>query len=215
MAYDPRLVHPSNFIFCAPTFGGKTTAVAQLLCRARELFNPIPDSVLYCYNDEQEIFQKLKDGCPLPITFQKGFDRASYSSLPENCILVLDDLGHLLESSLLTDITVRGTHHARVTLILIIHNLFEKGIRTASLNTSYFLLFRGCRDVGQIKNLGVQLGVGARFMSDVYRDSTKELYDFLFVDARATTPNELRFRSNIFKDKVSVYLPKDVAVSGK
>lgn len=215
MALDVRLVHPSNFIFCAPTFAGKTTAVVQLLCRAREFFNPVPDSVHYCFHDEQEIFQKLKEECPLPITFQKGFDRATYEALPSNCILVLDDLHHVTPISLLTDIVIRGTHHSKISLITILHNLFEKGTRTLSLNNQYYFLFRGCRDVGQIKNLGVQLNVGSRFMSEIYADSTRELYDFLFVDARATTPNELRFRSNIFKFPVSVYLPKNVAVGNK
>jgi hypothetical protein len=204
---DARLVHPANYIFAGPTFAGKTTAVVNLLLNSQELIHPAPTSIVYCYGEEQSAYEKLKKGSPVPITFYDTFDSAIYQQLPRRCVCVIDDLLHTLPASLLNDAVIRGTHHRDISLICIVHNLFQKSLRTVSLNTQYYALFKSCRDLNQLKVFANQLGVNSNFFISAYKDATKSPHDFLFIDLRPTTPEELRFRSNIFKHPISVYLP--------
>jgi hypothetical protein len=204
---DARLVHPANYIFAGPTFAGKTTAVVNLLLNSQELIHPAPSSIVYCYGEEQCAYEKLKTDSPIPITFYDTFNREIYSSLPRGCVCVLDDLLHSLPEDLLNEVVIRGTHHRDVSLICIVHNIFQKTLRTVSLNSQYYFLFKSCRDLNQLKVFANQLGVNSKFFISVYKDATKLPHDFLFIDLRPSTPEELRFKSNIFKHPISVYLP--------
>jgi hypothetical protein len=49
-----------------------------------------------------------------------------------------------------------GSHHLNMTIICLVQNVFQKGkiMRTLSLNTHYFVLYKNRRDQEQIQRFG-------------------------------------------------------------
>lgn len=203
---DTSLAHPSNCLIAGPSGSGKTKLVSKLLLNAENVFSPPPEAITYCYGIYQPEYDRLQILSKLPISFHNGFTKEVYETVPDNSIVVIDDLAHEGKTDLLTDAFVKGSHHRNLTLILVVHNIFQKNLRTISLNTHYYFLFKNVRDVTQIRILGTQLGIGGRTMADIYKEATSQPYGYLFIDCRANTPDVLRFRSDIFKSPITVFV---------
>jgi len=97
----------------------------------------------------------------------------------------------------ITQLFVRTVHHRRLCIVLIVQNLFEKYLRTLSLNAQYLVIYKSVRGQQQVQYLGKQLGC-TQFLSEIYRDATVNPYSYLLVDLHPLTPDALRFRTNLF-----------------
>ena len=78
-----------------------------------------------------------------------------------------------------------GSHHHQITVIHILHNLFQKGkfMRTASLNCHYFILMANKRDTLQINTLGRQIIPGQlKFFMRSFELATQENFSYLLLD---------------------------------
>jgi hypothetical protein len=84
-----------------------------------------------------------------------------------------------------------------------LQNMFEKGMRTASLNTQYIVLLKNPRDKIQIGKLADQLmPSNRRFLVNVYDDATKLPHSHLVLDFQQSTSEEMRFWA-LSQDKVA------------
>ena len=103
---------------------------------------------------------------------------------------------------------VKGSHHRNITVVLMLQNMFEKGMRTASLNTQYMVLLKNPRDRSQIGKLADQLMPNnRRFLVNVYEDATKLPHSHLVLDFQQSTADVMRFWA-MSQDKVArVYVP--------
>ena len=104
-----------------------------------------------------------------------------------------------------------GSHHRNISVILLTHNIFEKGkyMRTISLNCSYLIIFNNLRDKKQIKFLGTQLFPGeSNYFTEILTDAFKtQERGFLIVDLLPDTIDEFRLKTFDFKNnKVFVYV---------
>ena len=80
-----------------------------------------------------------------------------------------------------------------------------------SLNSHYLVLFKNPRDLIQISILSRQMYPDKhRFLIDAFKKATEKPYDYLLIDLKATTLDEYRIRSHIFKsdEKNYVYIPE-------
>lgn len=93
-------------------------------------------------------------------------------------------------------------------------NLFHKNKenRTLSLNSQYMVAFKNARDMSKITHLAKQAFPGrVKYVQESFADATKRPYGYLLFDLKATTPDDLRLRTNIFEVEGRtpyVYLPK-------
>ena len=88
-----------------------------------------------------------------------------------------------------------------ISVILVLHNLFQqtKSIRTISLNTNIFVLFRQARDQSSITTLGKQMFPGnARYLLDSYKMATDKPFGYLFINLNSKDRN-LMLTNNIFE----------------
>ena len=88
-----------------------------------------------------------------------------------------------------------------------------KGQRTISLNSQYTCLFKNPRDSQQISFLARQLfPSNPKFIQQAYIDATSRPFGYLFLDLKQETPDEYRYRTNIFGEGdppyPMVYQPK-------
>ena len=86
-------------------------------------------------------------------------------------------------------------------MIVLLHNLYAPGLRTASLSVDYVIVFNFPRDRSVISTLSRQIFPGAaQFLKDVYNYVTRNPHGYLFIDL---TPHQNRLylvRSNVFND---------------
>ena len=145
---------PANIIFAGASGSGKTTILARLLENKNRIFSTPPVHTLYCYRAWQSLYDEMKmkktvssfhQGLP---SNQKIEEEANKYKRQNGMILILDDLVNEAFASNILDLvklfTVSG-HHLNITVIILLHNLFSKELRTISLNTHHFFITKNPR----------------------------------------------------------------------
>ena len=199
---------PFTLNIIGPSKCGKTSLVLDLLEHNSIMMTPAPQKIIYCYSLYQQLFDYLKEKVK-NIEFIRGLPNLDEIS---NCLLVLDDLGQdCIDNKDIVLLFTVGSHHRNISVILLTHNIFEKGkyMRTISLNCSYLVIFNNMRDRKQIKFLGTQLFPGeTKYFEEILEDAFKtQERGFLIIDLLPKTIDELRLRTFDFKNKkVYVYL---------
>ena len=205
---DIMFKSPFTINIIGPSKCGKTSLVSNLLEYNTLIMNPSPQKIIYCFSLYQPLFDYLKEKIN-NIIFIQGLPNLDELS---DCLLVLDDLGQeCIDNKEIVNLFTVGSHHKNISVLLLTHNIFEKGkyMRTISLNCSYLIIFNNLRDRKQIKFLGSQLFPGeTKFFEEILNDAFKtQERGFLIVDLLPDTINELRLRTFDFKNnKVYVYL---------
>lgn len=191
-----KLRHPSNMIVSGMSQSGKTSLVRNLI--KSDVYDHPMKRILFCYSTFQPWFLETSD-----IEFMQG--------LPKNCenfdLIVIDDLMNSL-TAVIADLFAIGSHHKRISVILILQNLYPKCkvMRDISLNTHYFILFRNTRDQSQLMCFARQVfPYKTQYFLSAYKSSTSKPYSYLLVDCHPLTDDSLRLRENIFADNNGIY----------
>ena len=208
---------PCTAILCAPSGGGKTNLVYQILKQADGMFEEPPEFIYYCYIIHQPLFDemernigniRLHQGLPSRDTLQE------WSSSGQHSIVVLDDCMNTLEKDGLeiSNLFTIYSHHMRLSVFLLVQNLYanSKHFRTINLNTHYFILFRNPRDVLQVKRLASSMFPGqVEFMMDSYKRATSLPFGYLCIDISPRAIEAYKLRTNILPGQDTiVYQPK-------
>ena len=180
---------------------------------ASRMIEPWPNNIIWIYSEWQSIYQKLvcmMDG----IKFQKGKSPELFSHIDpmkRNLLVIDDQMADLADYREMMDLFTKGSHHRNLSVIFIVQNLFQKGIvmRTLSLNTQYYIIFKSPRDKSQIRSLSSQMYPGlGNFLVESFEDATRDSYGYLLIDLRPETPEDFRVRTQIFPNEVpQVYTP--------
>jgi hypothetical protein len=166
---------------------------------ADKMIEPPPQRIVWYYseyqprlNEELSHMVQFKEGCP---DFQSEFNDSSKPTL-----IIIDDLMDQCSGELLTQLFTRGSHHRNLSVWFLMQNFFHqsRGIRTATLNAQYIILFKNPRDKQQIKVLARQVyDDEAKAMQQAYVMATEQPYGYLLIDMKTDTPEHLRLRSKI------------------
>lgn len=200
----PWLNHPFSLMVSGPTKVGKTKFVKRIL--DTKLIKPFPSRIVWCYGAYQALFHEMSN-----VEFHEGLPKNLHNL--SNAVLIIDDLmDEVGDDKRLSKLFTKRSHHRNISVILIVQNLFHKGkqMRNVSLNTSYLCCFKNVRDKQQIACLARQMyPKQTKFFMESFNDATLEPHGYLFLDLEPETIEELRVRSNIFPDDLSVvYVPR-------
>ena len=120
--------------------------------------------------------------------------------------LVFDDIIESQANTIQSWYT-RLSHHLNASVICLVQNLFDKQIRTISVNSSYLIVFRNPRDQSSIKILASQIYPHyTEFLYDAYTRATRAPHGYLVIDLNQQTPEELRFRHSVFSKDAHFYI---------
>ena len=195
-----------------PSGSGKTVFVNDML--RMKTFQPSFDRILYFYKYYQSIYDTVIQSIA-DIEFVQGFDFDTIDNLPADgtkYLLIFDDsLDILSKSEKFNGIATAGRHR-NLNCVYIKHNLFHKNKtgRDAELQTTHIVLFKSPRDVQQIDILGRKLGLG-RQLKQWYDDATQEPFGHLMIDLRPSTPDLLRYCSNVTSFPSEFFVPNSRA----
>lgn len=193
--------NPANIFISGPSGSGKTEFVKKLIQYKEDLFDILPQRIVWCYKEWQPVYNILQERKDLNIRFILGIpndDDDIVTDTSETHLIVFDDmLGDKDEEKIKLWFTRKG-HHRNASVVYITQNLFQqsKSTRTISLNAHYLILFQSPRDKMQIKVLAQQLQ--APHLMSAFNDATSKPHGYLLIDLKPDTPNHLRFRTDIF-----------------
>nr|CAD2203655.1 unnamed protein product [Meloidogyne enterolobii] len=214
---DLKLKLPFGCIVSGPSSSGKSTFIRNLISDAKEMIDPQPKSILYCYGEFSLLVSQLqRDGISV------------YSGVPPEeliknqqkpSLIILDDLLYSIDEKYLSELFTKKSHHLDFGIVFVTQNLFEKKLRVARQNSMYLVLTRAPNGALSIRNLGVQLFPGKlEYFLDAYRQATRDKYSYLFIDLHPSSDTTLRLRTNIYdflkqkKDsdnfETTIFLPK-------
>ena len=215
--YDGRLFHPSTMLVCGPSGSGKTCFTKRLLQMSKEMFKPChPAFVILVYDTWQESYKDMVSNGLVNLTIKGLSDFDYLKELFEEyknvggTMLIIDDQMQYIDQNIVSIFTIYS-HHMNVTCVLLTQSLFlsNKEYRTISLNSHYIFLMKNTRDSSSVTQLAKQTHpFRTRYITDSYIDATRFPYSYLLFDLRQETPDEIRLRSNIFCDPVTIYTPK-------
>lgn len=206
---DVRWQHPFTAIIAGPTSSGKSWFIKRFLKEINCLVNGSIDEVIYCIPEGQVVDTEMSY-----TTLYEGIPDVSMFTDLKPRLVILDDLMREANGDLV-DLFTKGSHHYNLSVIFVTQNIFNqgKGRRDISLNAHYIVCFKNPRDKQQILHLSKQISPeNPRYIQDAYNDATSKPYGYLLFDLRQTTPDVVRYRTNIFQsDKPSniVYVPKN------
>ena len=205
--------HPATITLSGPTGSGKTSFCLRIIENIDLMFNPPPVKVLFCYSENQSLYENLPKGVELV----KGLPDSDYlqSTKTISKLVILDDMMTAVDKSV-CDMFIKGSHHWNMSIMLIKQNIFH-GKRECRINSSYLVLFRSPNDKLQISTLGRQLFPESKgYIADAYKKACSTPYSYLLIDCHQETEEELRLKSSIFPGEfTSVYLPTDKCLPQK
>lgn len=135
----------------------------------------------------------------------------SFEHIPENSLIIIDDLMTSAYTKAICDLFTRGSHHKNISVILITQNVFHQGkyCRDIALNTKFLVLFKNPRDKSQIYPLARQIyPENSKAFLKVYKDATSKPYGYLFLDLTQTANDTFRFQTDIFNNNyITCFIP--------
>jgi hypothetical protein len=209
---DLKFKSPFSMVISGPSGSGKTTFLLKFLSEYKNLINPIPKSVLYCYSEYNEKIKIMQNG---GVIVHAGVpDEVLLNQQVKPSLLILDDLMQDATENFLTKIFTKQSHHQNISVIFITQNLFEPKLKVARNNSHYIVLLRSPSAALQIRNLGTQLFPRQLdFFLDAYKLATSAKFGYLVLDLHPGSETVLRLRTNIFKERddeeLTIFLPKN------
>lgn len=212
MAYDIRFKTPFNCIVSGMNSSGKTTWCKNLLSLKDKIFTEEPAKIFLFYRVMQDIYLEMeREG----LVHELINIREYFPSLDEIHEMVhpFKDKGGslLLFDDSMVDITpdfeqlfCNVSHHENCSLLFLTQNLFynNKSFRTMSLNAHYLVLMKNDRDKQQISTLAKQFSPNnSAFIVQAYENATLRPFNYLILDFRPESHNNIRVRTNIFPDQ--------------
>ena len=200
---------PTTISMSGTTGSGNTSLLFRILEYKDSIFTIPPEKVLYCYGAWQSLFEaKEKD-----IDFHLGLpteDEVNNFADGEHNLIILDDLmDSALDSEHIQSLFTRGSHHKRLTLIILNQNLYHKGKCAVTINRNchYLILLKNLRDVSQLGVLARQSGLGKSLM-EAYWDCMTESYGYLLLNFSPHGDDDYRMKTHIFPgEDTIVYIP--------
>lgn len=192
--------HPCNMYITGPSGCGKTEFVHKLIEYRNDLFNIVPEKVVWCYKEWQHAYNVMQEKFEI-MKFIEGIpddENEIVSDVDIPHLVVFDDmLGEKDEDKIKLWFTRKG-HHRNASVIYITQNMFQqsKSSRTISLNSKYMILFQNVRDKNQIKTLANQMQAPHLIMA--YQDATSKDHGYLVIDFHSRTQKEMKLRTDIF-----------------
>ena len=200
---------PFTMVLSGATGSGKTQWLMKLLEYHKELIEPPPKKILYCYGEmNNAILNLMSKGIE---TFNGVPDIQKIQSLEKPLLLILDDLMLDANKNFLDLLFTRGSHNWNTSVIFVTQSLYGRDIKIARANSHYLVLMRNPSGQLQVRTVGSQLFPRKlNYFVESYNDATREPFTYLVINMHPNVSEDERLLTNVFPGEHSIfYLPID------
>ena len=157
-------------------------------------------SVILFYLSDQEIYREWERSGVLSFKSRGVPDLETFKETisiygKEGAIVIFDDLGSDLKQNakFFKELFLVLSHHMKLNVFLVLHNIFPDGLRDLSLNAHRFIITHNPRDALSISTLARQCFPGSKdFLPIVYKFIGEREFGYLILDFHQTTNPALR-----------------------
>jgi hypothetical protein len=204
-----KLRSGSTMSICGPSRSGKTFLVCEMIKNKHLVFEDSFDTIIFCHGENQPLLDDLRH-YDKTIKFTKSLIEADNLVYKRTLMVVDDKILDLVgeQNDLISRLFVEGSHHRDIFVIIILQNLFTKGLRLLSINSSYLIVTKSPRDISSIINLGKQFcPKNSKYLMEAYKRATTKIGGYLLFDFTMQCPDKLRVRNSVFiSDDLEIYI---------
>jgi hypothetical protein len=205
-------IHPFTCLIVGPTQSGKTFILKEILKYSNQLFNSIPERIIFCYAAWQTTYELYRKEVP-NIEFKEGIFDIELLNVNKQNLIIFDDLmADCNKSEKIMNLFTVGSHHQNTSVFFLTQNIFSKGkyTRDISLNSNYLIIFKNPRDQLQFQILARQMFPNkTKFLLESLEDATSRPHGYLLFDLKQSTEERNRIQTNILPyEKRIIYTAK-------
>jgi len=160
MSDDHKFKHSFTCIIIGPSVSGKSSFCVRFLqnldalCTERDFDR----GVIWCYSGNTAL-PSPTELSKSDVNFNEGVPTDFENARGRLCLVILDDLLNDVYSKQVCDLFTKGSHHRKISVILITQNLFHQRhyCRDISLNAKYLVLLKNVRDKKQFMLFACQV----------------------------------------------------------
>jgi len=182
-----------------------------LIKNRREIINKEIKTIIYVYTDHQNVFYELQEQVP-DIIFTTDISQIE-NLINETTLIIVDDKMDIItkgkDKDLMINFFIKGCHHRNCSIILLIQNNFEPGLRTISINSLYRVFFYQPADVSSIVSIAKQMFPGqSKYLLDAYEKATSKRFGYLLFTLHPASNKLLKVRSSLYPSQdCEIYIP--------
>lgn len=201
----PVFKTPCTICIAGCSQSGKTSLLKKILENQDCVFDKTFENVYLFYRAFQPLYENLPN-----VILESELPNFEYlKQINGPALVIFDDLqGFLSKSDQFLEFITTHVHHNQITVLLLLQNIFLKGLRSVRINGAGYFLLKNPGDKLSIETLGRQLyPKNSKFFMKAYNDATKNPYSYLLVDLSAQCNEKLRLRGCILRPEwpVTVY----------
>lgn len=221
---DVRFKPATTHFVVGPSGSGKTHHVLSIIEKKDDLIvnGKNVKNIVFCYSRWQNIYTSFQNKNIIHKWINKLPTNQEFINYVEEyedqggSIVIIDDFMAQMSRDLVEIVTVSSRHTNTSTFILF-QSLFPSNrlAREISLNVKYIHILKNPRENAQIQFLARQISPNEyKWIVDAYHEATKQPYSCFIIDLMQETPDEIRYRSNIFakNSPISVWMPVSMNV---
>lgn len=217
---DARISIPAGIVVSGASQSGKTIFTLNLLKNLNRLLNKPIRQIFWFYGVHTRTIDMLDSEFHNSVTTVEGLPESFQNYIPEDGyhnMLIFDDLlRETAESKLLVDLTSRQSSHNNITWVLLLQDLFYRGKERLTIlrNAHYIIQFKNPLNNTIVNLLATRiLPQDRKSFMDIFRRATSKPHGYLFIDGTQQSSELMRFRTDIFGEFQTVFVPKSVLKS--
>ena len=146
-----------------------------------------PNAFIKCSNTMDDVYQNINDYNPIRKRKKNVFDD-----------MIADIMTNKKFQALIKELFIR-CRKLNISLFFITQSYFSVS-KDVRLNTTHYFIMKinGKRELENIAR-NHSADIDYKYFMKIYRECTKEPFDFLTIDAKLPASNPLRFRKNLFE----------------
>ena len=212
--YDISLNWPFKVVLCGISGSGKTKFVQNLIDKISIVSTEIPDKIIFVYKEEQDIYKSINSSFSNNEFIQDLNDDFMEKNLFESkddkkLMVVLDDQYYSKNLAIVGELYLVTARHRSISVIFLTQSIFNNpNLKNISRNSTHIILFKNIR-LQEPYILFSQFFPGKNRsipLRNLYDKLMREDYGYLLIDCTVNCHSFLRFRSDIFKPIVRIFL---------
>ena len=205
---DVSIKWPFKWCLVGSSGSGKTDFSLQLVSNAFRLFDVPPSKIIIVYKEFQDIYNKFNAYIPTTLYKEEDVDLEDLTKFnQERLLIICDDLYFSKKINEVAEQFLIKGRHRNTSWVVLTQSIFNHpALKNISRNSTHITLFKSVRLTEPHIFFSQLRPQSSKVLQDIYREATEEPYSYLDIDLSQTCPDKLRYKTDIFKDIIKVFI---------